>query len=295
MNKSIFDLFGLDSKSLSKSFEDFNLHDIVKNNKNISGAFDKLNDEEKIRVVDSMNKIQSSFDELFGTKSVKWTADDFKGSNVSVSTYSSEDEKNKKNDEKNVDKKSKELKPEKECDSVTFNEADDEFEDYFNESDDFDEACEKFDRDCEEFERMKCAGCDMNDCPDRVCEYTGGCSEDEYDEENELSICDKLLAELREEDTPDETDVDDIANYVLDVLNDKANKKYKLHPATKGVPAAVEVLVPSTVGKSDIVKNIHIVTMLRDVLVDTIGAYDAYISADEKSGGLVIYIPLTKV
>ena len=98
-----------------------------------------------------------------------------------------------------------------------------------------------------------------------------------------------------EEDTPDEMNVDNIANYVLDVLNDKENKKYKLHPATNGVPAAVEVVVPSSIGKSDIVKNIHIVTMLRDVLVDIIGAYDAYISADDKGGGLVIYIPLTKV
>ena len=263
MNNSIFDLFGLDSKSLSKSFEDFNLHDVVKNNKNISGAFDKLSDDEKVRVVDTMNKIQSSFDELFGTKNKKWTVDDFTGSNVSVSSYSSEDGNN---EEKDLNKKEeKELKR----DEVTFNEADaddEEFEDYY----------------------PHCSDCDIEDCPDRVCEQ---------DEKNKGygTICEQLLAELNEEDTPDETNVDDIANYVLDVLNDKENKKYKLHPETKGVPAAVEVVVPSYIGKSDIVKNIHIVTMLRDVLVDIIGAYDAYISADDKGGGLVIYIPLTKV
>ena len=275
MNNSIFDLFGLDSKSLSKSFEDFNLHDVVKNNKNISGAFDKLSDDEKVRVVDTMNKIQSSFDELFGTKNKKWTVDDFTGSNVSVSSYSSEDGNN---EEKDVNKKEeKELKQ----DEVTFNEADadEEFEDYYNENE----------YNC--YHSPGCRNCDIDDCLDRVCEYSG-------DEKNKTScgtICEQLLAELNEEDTPDETNVDDIANYVLGVLNDKENKKYKLHPATKGVPAAVEVVVPSSIGKSDIVKNIHIVTMLRDVLVDIIGAYDAYISADDKGGGLIIYIPLTKV
>lgn len=266
MNNSIFDLFGLDSKSLGKSFEDFNLHDVVKNNKNISGAFDKLSDDEKVRVVDTMNKIQSSFDELFGTKNKKWTVDDFTGSNVSVSSYSSEDGNN---EEKNVNKKEeKELKR----DEVTFNEADvddEEFEDYY----------------------PHCSDCDIDDCPDRVCEK----SEDESNKNSYGTICEQLLAELNAEDTPDETNVDDIANYVLDVLNDKENKKYKLHPAAKGVPAAVEVVVPSSIGKSDIVKNIHIVTMLRDVLIDIIGAYDAYISADDKGGGLIIYIPLTKI
>ena len=266
MNNSIFDLFGLDSKSLSKSFEDFNLHDVVKNNKNISGAFDKLSDDEKVRVVDTMNKIQSSFDELFGTKNKKWTVDDFTGSNVSVSSYSSEDSNN---EEKNVNKKEeKELKR----DEVAFNEADaddEEFEDYY----------------------PHCSDCDIDDCPDRVCDH----SENESNKNGYGTICEQLLAELNEEDTLDETNVDDIANYVLDVLNDKENKKYKLHPATKGVPAAVEVVVPPSIGKSDIVKNIHIVTMLHDVLVDIIGAYDAYISADDKGGGLVIYIPLTKV
>lgn len=275
MNNSIFDLFGLDSKSLSKSFEDFNLHDVVKNNKNISGAFDKLSDDEKVRVVDTMNKIQSSFDELFGTKNKKWTVDDFKGSNVSVSSYSSEDGNN---EEKNVNKKEeKEL----ERDEVTFNEADaddEEFEDYFN---------EKYD-DC--YQSPNCSDCDIDDYTDRVCDH----SEDEKNK-GYGTICEQLLAELNEEDTPDETNVDDIANYVLDVLDDKENKKYKLHPATKGVPAAVEVVVPPSIGKSDIVKNIHIVTMLHDVLIDIIGAYDAYISADDKGGGLVIYIPLTKV
>lgn len=275
MNNSIFDLFGLDSKSLSKSFEDFDLHDVVKNNKNISGAFDKLSDDEKVRVVDTMNKIQSSFDELFGTKNKKWTVDDFKGSNVSVSSYSSEDGNNK---EKNVNKKEeKEL----EGDEVTFNEADaddEEFEDYFN---------EKYD-DC--YQSPNCSDCDIDDYTDRVCDH----SEDEKNK-GYGTICEQLLAELNEEDTLDETNVDDIANYVLDVLDDKENKKYKLHPATKGVPAAVEVVVPPSIGKSDIVKNIHIVTMLHDVLVDIIGAYDAYISADDKGGGLVIYIPLTKV
>lgn len=266
MNNSIFDLFGLDSKSLRKGFEDFNLHDVVKNNKNISGAFDKLSDDEKVRVVDTMNKIQSSFDELFGTKNKKWTVDDFTGSNVSVSSYSSEDGNN---EEKDVNKKEeKKLKR----DEVTFNEADaddEEFEDYY----------------------PHCSDCDIDDCPDRVCDH----SEDESNKNGYGTICEQLLAELNEEDTPDETNVDDIANYVLDVLNDKENKKYKLHPATNGVPAAVEVVVPPSIGKSDIVKNIHIVTMLRDMLVDIIGAYDAYISADVKGGGLVIYIPLTKI
>ena len=267
MNNSIFDLFGLDSKSLSKNFEDLNLHDIVKNNKNISGAFDKLTDDEKVRVVDSMNKIQSSFDELFGTKNKKWTVDDFKGSNVSVSSYSSEDSNNEEKDvNKKEEKKLKKLKR----GEVIFNEADDdEFEDYY----------------------LHCGDCDIDDCPDRVCDH----SEDESNKNGYGTICQQLLAELNEEDTPDEMNVDNIANYVLDVLNDKENKKYKLHPATKGVPAAVEVVVPSSIGKSDIVKNIHIVTMLRDVLVDIIGAYDAYISADNKGGGLIIYIPLTKI
>lgn len=275
MNNSIFDLFGLDSKSLSKSFEDFNLHDVVKNNKNISGAFDKLSDDEKVRVVDTMNKIQSSFDELFGTKNKKWIVDDFKGSNVSVSSYSSEDGNN---EEKNMNKKEeKELKREE----VTFNEADaddEEFEDYFN---------EKYD-DC--YQSPHCSDCDIDDYTDRVFDHSENEKNKGYG-----TICEQLLAELNEEDTPDETNVDDIANYVLDVLDDKENKKYKLHPATKGVPAAVEVVVPPSIGKSDIVKNIHIVTMLHDVLVDIIGAYDAYISADDKGGGLVIYIPLTKV
>lgn len=64
---------------------------IIKNNKTISGSFNELKDEDKQRVVDSFNKMQSVFDEFFGIKSEPYTADDFAGVDITMTTNNDDD------------------------------------------------------------------------------------------------------------------------------------------------------------------------------------------------------------
>ena len=78
-----FQKFDLDefSNELSK----VNLKDYVNVMPKIKGMFNNLSDEDKKSVVDSFNKVDEMFGKIFGTKTHKWTVDDFKDSTVSVS------------------------------------------------------------------------------------------------------------------------------------------------------------------------------------------------------------------
>ena len=81
----------------TKSFRD-----MVTNSKTISGSFDKLNDDEQQKVVDSFNKVNDLFGDFFGVTPERYTKDDFKGANVSVTTSGDEEDKDKKAESANV-------------------------------------------------------------------------------------------------------------------------------------------------------------------------------------------------
>ena len=72
----------------TKSFRD-----MVTNSKTISGSFDKLNEDEQQKVVDSFNKVNDLFGEFFGITPERYTKDVFKGANVSVTTSGDEEDK----------------------------------------------------------------------------------------------------------------------------------------------------------------------------------------------------------
>ena len=80
-----FQKFDLDefSNELSK----VNLKDYVNVMPKIKGMFNNLSDEDKKSVVDSFNKVDEMFGNIFGTKTHKWTVDDFKDSAVSVNGF----------------------------------------------------------------------------------------------------------------------------------------------------------------------------------------------------------------
>ena len=52
---------------------------MVTNSKTISGSFDKLNEDEQQKVVDSFNKVNDLFGDFFGVTPERYTKDDFKG------------------------------------------------------------------------------------------------------------------------------------------------------------------------------------------------------------------------
>ena len=78
-----FQKFDLDE--LSNELSKINLKDYVNVMPKIKGMFNNLSDEDKKSVVDSFNKVDELFGDIFGTKTHKWTVDDFKDSAVSVS------------------------------------------------------------------------------------------------------------------------------------------------------------------------------------------------------------------
>ena len=78
-----FQKFDLDE--LSNELSKINLKDYVNVMPKIKGIFNNLSDEDKKSVVDSFNKVDEMFGNIFGTKTHKWTVDDFKDSTVSVS------------------------------------------------------------------------------------------------------------------------------------------------------------------------------------------------------------------
>ena len=78
-----FQKFDLDE--LSNELSKINLKDYVNVMPKIKGMFNNLSDEDKKSVVDSFNKVDEMFGNIFGTKTHKWTVDDFKDSTVSVS------------------------------------------------------------------------------------------------------------------------------------------------------------------------------------------------------------------
>ena len=84
----------------TKSFRD-----IITNSKTISGSFDKLNEDEQQKVVDSFNKVNDLFGEFFGITPERYTKDVFKGSNVSVTTSGAEEDKDKNAESANVSTK----------------------------------------------------------------------------------------------------------------------------------------------------------------------------------------------
>ena len=95
-----FQKFDLDE--LSNELSKINLKDYVNVMPKIKGMFNNLSDEDKKSVVDSFNKVDEMFGNIFGTKTHKWTVDDFKDSTVSVSGSCACDDC--KNDEKATDK-----------------------------------------------------------------------------------------------------------------------------------------------------------------------------------------------
>ena len=95
-----FQKFDLDE--LSNELSKINLKDYVNVMPKIKGMFNNLSDEDKKSVVDSFNKVDEMFGNIFGTKTHKWTVDDFKDSTVSVSGSCSCD--GCKGDEKATDK-----------------------------------------------------------------------------------------------------------------------------------------------------------------------------------------------
>ena len=95
-----FQKFDLDE--LSNELSKINLKDYVNVMPKIKGMFNNLSDEDKKSVVDSFNKVDEMFGNIFGTKTHKWTVDDFKDSTVSVSDSCACDDC--KSDEKATDK-----------------------------------------------------------------------------------------------------------------------------------------------------------------------------------------------
>ena len=95
-----FQKFDLDE--LSNELSKINLKDYVNVMPKIKGMFNNLSDEDKKSVVDSFNKVDEMFGNIFGTKTHKWTVDDFKDSTVSVSGSCACDDC--KSDEKATDK-----------------------------------------------------------------------------------------------------------------------------------------------------------------------------------------------
>ena len=95
-----FQKFDLDE--LSNELSKINLKDYVNVMPKIKGMFNNLSDEDKKSVVDSFNKVDEMFGNIFGTKTHKWTVDDFKDSSVSVSGSCACD--GCKDDEKAIDK-----------------------------------------------------------------------------------------------------------------------------------------------------------------------------------------------
>lgn len=95
-----FQKFDLDE--LSNELSKINLKDYVNVMPKIKGMFNNLSDEDKKSVVDSFNKVDEMFGNIFGTKTHKWTVDDFKDSTVSVSGSCACD--GCKSDEKATDK-----------------------------------------------------------------------------------------------------------------------------------------------------------------------------------------------
>lgn len=89
--KSIFSIFGLDDFNLSETLSKTNIKEYVKKNPKINEMFDKLSDEDKDDLVKSLNALTETFDDMFSTKSEKWTVDDFSGMKVSKETYESAD------------------------------------------------------------------------------------------------------------------------------------------------------------------------------------------------------------
>ena len=80
-----FQKFDLDK--LSNELSKINLKDYVNVMPKIKGMFNNLSDEDKKSVVDSFNKVDEMFGNIFGTKTHKWTVDDFNDSAVSVSGF----------------------------------------------------------------------------------------------------------------------------------------------------------------------------------------------------------------
>ena len=106
----------IDSKALEKKLEDNRFRRGIRTNKTIIGAFNRLTDEEKKMVVDTMNSTRSAFDSFFGIKSEPWTEDELSGSYVTVETSGYEKPENDKECRCSKDEKCKcdcQKKPEK--------------------------------------------------------------------------------------------------------------------------------------------------------------------------------------
>lgn len=112
---SILDILGITPK-FNETFSNIKMKDYIKDCEAINGMFDKLNVEDKKKVLDSLNKLSETFDDMFGIKSEKWTMEDLTGSKVKCDTKSSplgdvtvvtitpEEKKEEKKEDKKVEK-----------------------------------------------------------------------------------------------------------------------------------------------------------------------------------------------
>ena len=109
--------FDVEPKEIEKKFDGNKVRNGIRSSKTITGAFNRLSDDEKKTVVDSLNTTQKMFDSIFGIKSSPWTSKDLDGSYVSVQTSGSEPVKEpvKKEDKCECEKKCEEKKEECKC------------------------------------------------------------------------------------------------------------------------------------------------------------------------------------
>ena len=102
--------FDVEPKEIEKKFDGNKVRNGIRSSKTITGAFNRLTEDEKKTVVDSLNTTQKMFDSIFGIKSSPWTSKDLDGSYVSVQTSGTEPEKDKCECEKKCDEKNEECK-----------------------------------------------------------------------------------------------------------------------------------------------------------------------------------------
>jgi hypothetical protein len=114
-------------------------------------------------------------------------------------------------------------------------------------------------------------------------EYNNNCTKQ--------TIAESLLNEINEEEktNKDNKIIAFVVDAVLKALSDKKNKPYTLHPGTGKIAPSVEVDV-DTNDADYIMKNINVVSGIRDRLIEKIKSPDAYIN--QAKNGLNIYIPL---
>lgn len=291
----LYDFLNLLQKNISdqKSNESENdLWKVLHNNKIISGAFDKLSEKDQDSLVNSVNKIQDYLNKVFDIETDKKLAsDDFKDSKVSVHSYSSDNDEDEK---KNLDNSF--VKGFTDAISSILSSLNTKDDEENSTKEPVKSAMKNTEKKSQEHtipvtdgnevktENENCAECKIENCSNRTSEFKP--------KTKEKTIREELLDELKQNTVTIEDDVNEVVEMVLAILNDKVNKNYKLHPAKDKIPPAVEVVVPSSVVKPTISKDVNVQNLLREKLKEAIGSTDAYIRINPEEDGMTIYIPL---